>query len=88
MESETGLFVLSINGNNSEVYSIFELKNGVLATGSGDNCIKLWAPEQGYKCVKMITGHKDYVNSMTQLKNGVLVMFSKDHIIKLWQIKI
>ncbi len=62
--------ILSITGNTSEVYSIFELKNGVFATGSGDNSIKLWAPEQGYKCVKTITGHKDYVNSITQLIMG------------------
>ena len=62
------------------------MRNGQLASGSGDYTIKIWNIVSG-KCTQTLQGHSDLVYQLLQLKSGDLVSCSrKDHNIKIWNL--
>ncbi|MCX5965559.1 MAG: hypothetical protein NT070_21260 [Cyanobacteria bacterium] len=59
----------------------------ILASGSGDNTIKLWDLETG-KEIRTLKGHNDHVNSISFSPDGkTLASGSGDKTIKLWDLK-
>ncbi|MHC5733241.1 MAG: WD40 repeat domain-containing protein, partial [Nostoc sp.] len=57
-----------------------------LASGSGDNTIKLWDVSTG-KAIKTLTGHSSTVNSVGFSPDGkTLASGSGDNTIKLWDV--
>jgi len=67
------------------VLTLIELKDGTLASGSGDHTIKLW--NQRGSCLKTFKGHTGRIYSLIELQNGTLVSRSADKTIKLWDRK-
>mgnify|MGYP005620786881 CR=1 FL=1 len=69
------------------VLSVIELRNGKLATGSGDSTIRIWdldksEGEEGY--CRVLEGHTSWVNSAIELRNGKLATGSEDTTIRIW----
>ena len=65
--------------------SLVVLPNGDLASGSGsgDNTIKIWNPNDG-TLKTTLTGHTRDVESLVVLPNGDLASGSEDNTIKIW----
>ena len=61
------------------------LQDGItLASGSGDNTIKLWNTKDG-SLIRTLTGHTYTVTSLAVLQDGItLASGSDDNTIKLW----
>lgn len=77
-------------GHEGPVYALSAL-SGVsyanLASGSGDNSIKLWNTDKfRSRALLNLTGHTAAVNSLVQLKNGYLVSGSDDNRIIVWDV--
>ena len=73
-------------GHTSWVESLFGLQNGYLASGSGDQTIKIWNPNDG-TLKQALTGHSADVKLLLVLPNGGLASASKDKTIKIWSPK-
>ena len=57
-----------------------------LATGGGDNLIKLWNLKTG-RMAKTFSGHRDDITALEFTPNNkVLVSGSKDKTVKVWQV--
>jgi WD40 repeat protein len=74
--------VQTITGHTGIVQTVIELKDGTLASGSGDRTIKLW--DRNGNCLKTFTGHTRVVFALIELKDGTLASGSSDKTIKLW----
>src|SRR5437870_1594929 len=72
----------TLTGHSNTVYCLIQLKDRNLASGSGDNAIKLWKDNQ---CLSTLTGHLSTVYSLIQLKDGNLASGSGDYTIKVWK---
>jgi WD40 repeat protein len=72
-----------LKGHSDLVFSLAVLPGGILASGSGDNTIKLWNTSTG-ECLRTLEGHSSYVNSLAVLPGGILASASLDNTIKLW----
>jgi len=59
------------------------LGDGRLASGSGDNTIRLWDPATG-ACERVFEGHQDWVRALAVLGDGRLASGSHDKTIRLW----
>jgi WD40 repeat protein len=73
-----------LNGHTDWVQPIVELNNGFIASGGGDNSIRLWNPNENYSCVKSLIGHTSNVYSVIQLNNGLIASGGGDGSIRLW----
>jgi len=72
--------------DSSAVLAVLVLRNGILATGSGDahgGEIKLW-DVTSYKCVEAWRAHANEVRSLAQLPSGYLASASADSTVKIW----
>ena len=58
------------------------MHNGHLISGSCDNTIKVWDPNDG-RCLRTLTGHNNSVLSLV-MHNGHLISGSLDNTIKVW----
>lgn len=74
------------SSHRDEVFSVIQLKNGLLCSCSRDCTIRLWNPATA-KCVETLRGHRRGVLSVGQLSNGQLCSGSYDHNIKIWDIE-
>jgi TPR repeat protein/WD40 repeat protein len=74
--------IQTIKGHTSFVYALIELSDGLLASGSEDNTIKIW--DQAGKCVKTLEGHTSPVFTLIELRDGRLASGSADRTIKIW----
>lgn len=70
-------------GHKASVYTLCELSNGVLASGSVDRTIKLWEIVNG-RLIQSINAHDDAVMDLALLDNGDIVSASADKTIKIW----
>ena len=73
----------TLSGHNGKVSSLVQLKNGYLASSSGDKTIKLWELSTG-QTVRTLEGHLDQVTSLVELNNGQLASGSTDKSIIIW----
>lgn len=69
------------------VWSVLELADGRLASGSRDKTIKLWERDsRGIACVETLTGHRNSVVALAQNVDGALWSGSRDQTIRLWRL--
>lgn len=62
------------------------LKDGTIASGSGDNTIKFWDQKTG-NCLKTLTGHQYPIKTMALLGDGTLVSGGEDNLLMVWASK-
>lgn len=75
--------IKTLVGHRDSVQSLVVLLNGVLASSSVDNRIKLWSTDT-QTCLHTLTGDTDWIMSLAVLPNGFLASGSLDSRIKLW----
>ncbi|PRP80697.1 hypothetical protein PROFUN_11656 [Planoprotostelium fungivorum] len=64
------------------VYSVTQLRNGHIATGSEDETVKIWTLYG--TCTATFSGHTAPVWSVTELSNGHIASGSEDKTVKIW----
>jgi WD40 repeat protein len=72
--------------DSSAVLAVLALRNGILATGSGDahgGEIKLWDVSSN-KCVASWHAHANEVRSLAELPGGLLASAAADATVKIW----
>ena len=75
-----------IPGHRGPVYSLAQLLDGRVCSGSYDCCIKVW--NEGLStCELTLQGHTSAVMSLLVLEDGSLWSASADHTIKSWDLK-
>jgi WD40 repeat protein len=62
---------------------VCELKDGTLAFGCSDGCIRIWDLKV-QKCFKTIKAHDSNIESLITLTNGFIVSGGDDESIKIW----
>ncbi len=65
------------------VKSVIELRDGNLASYSGNSTIKIWNSKSA-ECLHTLEGHTSWVNSVSELSSGNLASCSSDGTIKIW----
>jgi len=75
----------TLTGHSNLVWSVNYSPDGkYLASGSGDNSIKIWEPTTG-NCIRTLTGHSSWVSSVNYSPDGkYLASGSDDNSIKIW----
>ncbi|MDB9444228.1 hypothetical protein PN497_23160 [Sphaerospermopsis kisseleviana CS-549] len=83
-----GNLLQTLTGHSYSVSSVAYSPDGqTLASGSGDNTIKLWNVNTGNP-LQTLTGHSDSVRSLAYSPDGqTLASGSRDKTIKLWNVK-
>ena len=64
-------------GHTGFIRALAVLKNGLLASSSEDNTIKIWEPYSA-TLIKTLTGHSSSCEALAVLDNGLLVSGSDD----------
>jgi WD40 repeat protein len=59
------------------------LVDGMVATGSSDNSIKIWNPKNG-DLMKTLEGHRFPVRGLQVLANGNLASCGEDNLVIVW----
>ena len=77
--------ITTLTGHGGYVMSLTSLGEEQLASGSGDQTIKIWNWRAG-KCERTLTGHEGSVMSLTSLGEAKLASGSGDQTIKIWQV--
>ena len=86
MEKRTPIQTLT--GHEKWVKYVFELDNGIIASGSYDRTIKLWKPGENfsYYLLKTIKEHSHSVRTFCQIDRKHFVSGCFDSTIKIWEI--
>merc|ERR1712166_1306908 len=87
MDSSNKLKLQStLSGHSEEVFSVAWSMDGTLASGSGDNSVKVWVMDSSnkFKLQSTLTGHSDYVRSVAWSNDGKLASGSYDRTIRIW----
>lgn len=71
-----------ITGHENYIWSLTQLRDASLATGSRDKTIRIW--DTHGRCVKALRGHGRSVLALVQLSTGQLASGARDSCIKLW----
>eukprot|EP01051_Picozoa_sp_SAG22_P009388 SAG22_NODE_779_length_7272_cov_146.237418_10_plen_154_part_00 len=76
--------LLTLEGHSSAVRSVaFDASGGTLASGSGDQMVKLWDVASG-ECLRTLEGHSGFVYSVAfDASGGTLASGSYDRTVKL-----
>ncbi|MGV0102186.1 WD40 repeat domain-containing protein [Nostoc sp. DSM 114160] len=77
-----------MQGHTNSVYSVaFSADGCILASGSGDQTVKLWDVDTG-NCLRTLSGHTRWVWSVGFSPNGQsVVSCSEDETIKVWDVE-
>ena len=70
--------IKTITEHTDFVYSLFHLKDGRLASCSGDRTIRIYVPSKDYYCEQVIRRHSKSIRSICQLDDGIIVSGSDD----------
>lgn len=62
-------FASFVHSTSHSVYSMIELPDGTILTGSADTTIKRWDPSRGYQCIQTFTSHRSDVSCLVLLCN-------------------
>jgi hypothetical protein len=84
-EDEERPKIPTFSGHSDQVYSVIQLLDGRLASGSNDKTIKIWNINSE-TCARTLSGHDGYVSGLIQLSDGRLASGSDDKTIKIWNI--
>ena len=76
----------TLEGHTHLVLSVAWNSQGLLASGSFDNTIKIWDSNDSntWKCIQTLEGHTNYVYSVAWNTQGRLASGSDDRRIKIW----
>ena len=75
--------ITKLEGHDGEIYSLLELLDGRIASGSVDWTVKIWDIENKI-CVQTLLGQKNIIFSLAQLNNGRLISGCEDKSIYVW----
>ena len=75
----------TLKGHSGPIYSLIELNDGRIVTGSKDKKIIIWDILLK-KIDKILEGHSNTIYSLIQLRNGNLFSCSEDCTIKIWDL--
>ena len=70
--------IKTITEHTDFVYSLLHLKDGRLASCSGDRTIRIYVPSKDYYCEQVIRRHSKSIRSICQLDDGIIVSGSDD----------
>ena len=80
-----GIKEQTLRGHSNTVYSIIKITESQIASGSGDNTIKIWDMLTS-TCIKTLKEHSESVYCLIKLNNTQIASGSGDHSIKVWDI--
>jgi WD40 repeat protein len=84
---ETCARVRKLYGHTDWATAIASLENGLVASGSWDNTIRVWNVETG-TCVRTICeAHPNGINALTSLSGGLLASSSTGFDVKIWNVE-
>jgi len=72
----------TLSGHGSGVNSVSFSRQGLLASGSWDNSVKIWNVVTG-ECIKTLSGHGGWVRSVSFSSQGLLASGSDDTTVKI-----
>ncbi len=75
----------TLKGHENYVRCIVKLNENQLASGSGDNTIRIWDLIGG-NCLKTLKGHESVVRCIVKLNENQLASGSADNTIRIWDI--
>ena len=79
------VLVKTLVDHKASVYTIIELSNGKLASGSRDSQVCLWNIEDG-ELLECLNDHTAGVLSLSKLSDGKLLSSSADKTINIWHV--
>ena len=87
-----GKCIQTLTGHKNLVKCVLELDNVIIVSGSDDNSIKLWKPNENgkddnYELLDTIKGHTNSVRTFCQIDENHFASGSFDSTIKIWDIK-
>ena len=74
----------TLEGHRGPIYSLLELLDGRIASGSTDWTIKIWNLKDK-TCMQTLLGHKSTVFSLAQMNDGRLISGEADKLIYIWR---
>jgi WD40 repeat protein len=75
--------IQTLSGHTNPIHSLITLHDGKLVSGSKDNTIRIWDPDQKFACVSTIGGQNNWVYCLLTLPDGLVATGSDDSKIKI-----
>lgn len=79
--------VQTIYDHSSTVNKLIQLRDDKLASASADRTIRIWNPQENFRCMYILTKHTKPVTDLIELKDGRLVSSSMDSTITIWNLQ-
>ena len=79
--------IFSFEAHKSSIWSLLELNNGYIATGSSDKTIKIFdIIHQNDTALATLKGHRGTIFCLSEIENNKLVSGSEDKTLKIWDL--
>jgi WD40 repeat protein len=84
--SKHSIYIEKVSAHSDLINTICYLQNGLIATGSFDNEIKIWKQDNSnsLELITTLTEHVGAIYSLTELNNGILISGSTDCTARIW----